>query len=513
MGFKRIGKLSKGCVLGCDQVLDFKGGLKLQGYLIHDGYADLVQHASDWVTTAGVFHLGFHQHKMVINSPCLTEKKELAIPGQTATSKELSNALMASSLPKTTLPTQLTTLKIKTVNDDVRLQALIDGKKVVITEAFIRHDLKLKDAEGTSCLPNAVSFEELARMGAREQGGEVRSLTKELKSFNSKVESLDFKETVLDKKISSKQGRKIAYIDTDAEVNLENVYNLDLALEETVLSMQYVTNDDGKEVAKEKVEVITTTKIIVDEVSTASGELNAANKEPVSAAPTNITATKSSEATKTTIDIPTTPKAKGIVFHDMKESTTRAASLKEGPEMNEKSIKASRKRTRKENVEKDQTAKKQKVPDNEDDVFVNVAPLSSKPPRTVDYKIYKEGKKEHFQIIRENGNHQMYLAFSTMLKNFDIVDLEVLWKIVKDRFKETQPKEVLCVFLWHTLKVMFEHSVEDSGWKLQKGPKGLAMVKNWKLFDSCGVHCVTLDNIQLYLIAEKMYPLTNCTLQ
>nr|GEY86136.1 hypothetical protein [Tanacetum cinerariifolium] len=93
------------------------------------------------------------------------------------------------------------------------------------------------------------------------------------------------------------------------------------------------------------------------------------------------------------------------------------------------------------------------VPNDEDDVFVNVTPLSSKPPTIVDYKIYKEGKKEHFQIIRANGNHQMYLTFSTMLKNFDIEDLEVLWKIVKDRFKESQPKEALDIFLWHTLKV------------------------------------------------------------
>ncbi|GJZ88907.1 hypothetical protein Tco_0660689 [Tanacetum coccineum] len=37
---------------------------------------------------------------MVINSPCLTDKKELAIPGQTATGKEFSNPLMAGSLPK-----------------------------------------------------------------------------------------------------------------------------------------------------------------------------------------------------------------------------------------------------------------------------------------------------------------------------------------------------------------------------------------------------------------------------
>nr|GEV39163.1 hypothetical protein [Tanacetum cinerariifolium] len=45
--------------------------------------------------------------QMVINSPCLTDKKELAILGQTTTGKELSILLMAGSLPKTTLLTKL----------------------------------------------------------------------------------------------------------------------------------------------------------------------------------------------------------------------------------------------------------------------------------------------------------------------------------------------------------------------------------------------------------------------
>ncbi|GJR02734.1 hypothetical protein Tco_0525718 [Tanacetum coccineum] len=44
--------------------------------------------------------------QMVINSPCLTDKKELAIPGQTTTGKEFSNPLMADSLPKTILSTK-----------------------------------------------------------------------------------------------------------------------------------------------------------------------------------------------------------------------------------------------------------------------------------------------------------------------------------------------------------------------------------------------------------------------
>nr|GEY86356.1 hypothetical protein [Tanacetum cinerariifolium] len=42
---------------------------------------------------------------------------------------------------------------------DVQLQALVDGKKVIITESTIKRDLQLKDAEGVDCLPNAAIFE------------------------------------------------------------------------------------------------------------------------------------------------------------------------------------------------------------------------------------------------------------------------------------------------------------------------------------------------------------------
>nr|GEV46589.1 hypothetical protein [Tanacetum cinerariifolium] len=122
---------------------------------------------------------------------------------------------------------------------------------------------------------------------------ENMSLTKKLKSSNSKVESPAVKETVVDKEKSSKQVRKIADINADLVVNLENVYNLDLAHEETILM----------------VKVITTAKPIVDEVSNVGGELNATNEEPVSTAPTNITTAQPSEATKITVDISNAPKA------------------------------------------------------------------------------------------------------------------------------------------------------------------------------------------------------------
>nr|GEY06891.1 hypothetical protein [Tanacetum cinerariifolium] len=50
-------------------------------------------------------------------------------------------------------------------NDVTMLQALVDKKKVVITEATIRYALRLDDAEGVDCLPNEEIFAELARMG------------------------------------------------------------------------------------------------------------------------------------------------------------------------------------------------------------------------------------------------------------------------------------------------------------------------------------------------------------
>ncbi|GJX86298.1 retrovirus-related pol polyprotein from transposon TNT 1-94 [Tanacetum coccineum] len=55
----------------------------------------------------------------------------------------------------------------KTVNGERQIQALVDKKKVIITETSIRRDLKLDDAEGTDCLPTATIFTELERMGAK----------------------------------------------------------------------------------------------------------------------------------------------------------------------------------------------------------------------------------------------------------------------------------------------------------------------------------------------------------
>ncbi|GJT47228.1 putative ribonuclease H-like domain-containing protein [Tanacetum coccineum] len=57
------------------------------------------------------------------------------------------------------------TVKAKTINGEAQLHALLDGKKISITESSVRRDLQLPDEERIDCLPNSTIFEQLALMG------------------------------------------------------------------------------------------------------------------------------------------------------------------------------------------------------------------------------------------------------------------------------------------------------------------------------------------------------------
>nr|GEV06549.1 hypothetical protein [Tanacetum cinerariifolium] len=144
--------------------------------------------------------------------------------------------------------------------------------------------------------------------------------------------------------------------------------------------------------------------------------------------------------------------------------------------------------------------------EDDDDVAIKATPLSSKSPTIVDYKIYREGKKSYFKIIRVDGNSQNYLTFRTMFKNFNMEDLKFLRSIVKERFKKTKPADDIDNLLFQTLKTMFEHHVEDIILKYQQRA---VKVYKWKHFHSCGLYYVTTKNMVYYLLVEKMYPFTN----
>ncbi|GJZ39830.1 hypothetical protein Tco_0586393 [Tanacetum coccineum] len=65
----------------------------------------------------------------------------------------------------------------QTVNDVKQINATIDSKTVVVTEASIRSSLLFNDADGTACLTNEAIFQNLALMGYGAEGAGSREPT------------------------------------------------------------------------------------------------------------------------------------------------------------------------------------------------------------------------------------------------------------------------------------------------------------------------------------------------
>nr|GEV92537.1 ribonuclease H-like domain-containing protein [Tanacetum cinerariifolium] len=92
------------------------------------------------------------------------------------------------------------------------------------------------------------------------------------------------------------------------------------------------------------------------------------------------------------------------------------------------------------------------IPNDEDDVYTEATPLALKVP-VVDYQIHTKHNKPYYKIIRADGTHQLFLSFISLLRNFDKEDLEMLWKIVQERFASSEPKNFSDDFLLNALKL------------------------------------------------------------
>nr|GEX50053.1 hypothetical protein [Tanacetum cinerariifolium] len=124
-----------------------------------------------------------------------------------------------------------------------------------------------------------------------------------------------------------------------------------------------------------------------------------------------------------------------------------------------------------------------------------------------------EENKPYYKIKRADSSHQLYMSFLSLLRNFDREDLEALWRLVKERFATTKPKNFSNDFVLITLGAMFKKpDLQAQIWKNQRSVHGQAKVKSWKLLESCGVQIITFTPTQLILLVKRRYPLTRFTL-
>ncbi|GKD58813.1 hypothetical protein Tco_1296322, partial [Tanacetum coccineum] len=156
------------------------------------------------------------------------------------------------------------------------------------------------------------------------------------------------------------------------------------------------------------------------------------------------------------------------------ETREESSSKRAGDELEQEKAK-------KQKVDEDkETSKLQslmKVIPDEEGVAVDAIPLATKPPSIVDWNIVKEGKISYYQIIRVDGSSK-------------------------------KPEEGYERVLWGDLKTMFEYHVEDAVWRNLQENNMLV----WKLFDSCGVHFVRFQNLHVFMLVKKRYPLTHATI-
>ncbi|GKE67308.1 hypothetical protein Tco_1521469, partial [Tanacetum coccineum] len=128
----------------------------------------------------------------------------------------------------------------------------------------------------------------------------------------------------------------------------------------------------------------------------------------------------------------------------------------------------------------------------------------------IDWEVYSEDTRKYWIIIRVGNHTEAYQIFTDMLNKIDRDDLVKLWDLVKKRFSTTEPTDDKEKELWVELKRLFKPYNDDILWKLQRYMHDPLV---WRLYDTCGVHHVSLvRGHDIFMLVEKEYPLTRGTL-
>ncbi|GKB99244.1 hypothetical protein Tco_0985381, partial [Tanacetum coccineum] len=97
------------------------------------------------------------------------------------------------------------------------------------------------------------------------------------------------------------------------------------------------------------------------------------------------------------------------------------------------------------------------IPDKE--AIVDPEVLHTKFP-IVDWESQSLGNMHVYKIIRAYGNSSYHKTFESMLKSFDRHDLEVLHRLVMERFQDNTP-EGYNLMLWGDLKILVDPEQDD----------------------------------------------------
>ncbi|GJY18305.1 hypothetical protein Tco_0389796 [Tanacetum coccineum] len=92
---------------------------------------------------------------------------------------------------------------------------------------------------------------------------------------------------------------------------------------------------------------------------------------------------------------------------------------------------------------------------------------STRKRQKMEEDVEKEELKEtfmYYQVFRGDGSSKNYKILSEMLEDFDRLDVEELYRLVKERYSASRP-EGFDLMLWGDLHTLFEPDEDDEIWK------------------------------------------------
>ncbi|GKB59358.1 hypothetical protein Tco_0915544 [Tanacetum coccineum] len=136
---------------------------------------------------------------------------------------------------------------------------------------------------------------------------------------------------------------------------------------------------------------------------------------------------------------------------------------------------------------------------------MNPTPLATKSNIVVNLKIFQQGQRSVYQIMRANRVDTVYMSFGAMIKDFIREDLIELYRLVMQKYGTNRPENAYDRVLWSDLRTMFDPPLnEDAIWSLPLQQKMIS----WRYYDKCAVHCLTLEASSIYMLADRKYPLS-----
>ncbi|GKF08792.1 hypothetical protein Tco_0043016, partial [Tanacetum coccineum] len=123
--------------------------------------------------------------------------------------------------------------------------------------------------------------------------------------------------------------------------------------------------------------------------------------------------------------------------------------------------------SKKQSIDVSDTEEKVDIDKEESVEAMNPTPLDTKSNIVANWKIFQQGERSIYQIIRANGADTVYMGFGAMLKDFTREDLIKLYRLVMQKYGTNRPEDAYDRVLWSDLGTMFDPPLnEDAIWSL-----------------------------------------------